>query len=295
MVTNNTWYSIEAGPAHVVFLNNYVPYGNNSEMYKWFIKDMESVNRTRTPWVIVGFHAPWYHTYIPHYKENDEMRLYFEPAFFKYGVDAVFAGHVHAYERSPPVYQWQPNTCGPFYITIGDGGNIEGLYKEFVDQTTSVPGVNASIPKYCYNTSLWAPASYQPSYSGRGYIDPNTPFCFSSQPPWSDFRNPSFGYGMFTLINDTTARWQWNRNIDPVGVAIDDVYFKKNPTSTCNAKVVMGTELSANANAKGLVAPPASPGASPAAGTSPAAAPKSSASTASMVVAVLLACFAFLA
>ena len=28
----------------------------------------------------------------------------------------------------------QPNDCGPMYTSIGDGGNIEGLYKTFIDQ-----------------------------------------------------------------------------------------------------------------------------------------------------------------
>jgi hypothetical protein len=41
-------------------------------------------------------------------------------------VDIVFSGHVHAYERSYPVYKEQPNcTHGIPYITIGDGGNRE--------------------------------------------------------------------------------------------------------------------------------------------------------------------------
>ena len=81
--TNNTWFSLEVGPAHVVMLNNYVPYSNNSVMYKWLEKDLAAVDRTKTPWVIVGFHAPWYSTYVNHYKENSNMQLYFEPLFVK--------------------------------------------------------------------------------------------------------------------------------------------------------------------------------------------------------------------
>jgi hypothetical protein len=38
--------------------------------YKWLVADLEAVNRTRTPWVIVQFHQAMYHTYdTSHYKE----------------------------------------------------------------------------------------------------------------------------------------------------------------------------------------------------------------------------------
>ncbi len=55
-----------------------------------------------------------------------------ESLLFEYGVDVVFAGHVHAYERSLRVYQGQLNDLGPVYINIGDGGNREGLSSEYI-------------------------------------------------------------------------------------------------------------------------------------------------------------------
>ena len=48
-------------------------------------------------------------------------------------MDLIFNGHVHAYERSHPVYKYQPDTCGPMYVVIGDGGNVEGLNRDYVD------------------------------------------------------------------------------------------------------------------------------------------------------------------
>ena len=38
--------------------------------YKWFVEHMETVDRTQTPWLIVQFHSPIYHTYYTHYKEQ---------------------------------------------------------------------------------------------------------------------------------------------------------------------------------------------------------------------------------
>ena len=32
------------------------------------------------------------------------------------------------------------------------------------------------------------------------------------RPPWSDFREPSFGSGMLLLHNATHAFWEWRRN-----------------------------------------------------------------------------------
>ena len=34
---------------------------------------------------------------------------------------------VHAYERWDPQLNYTYNECGPVHITIGDGGNVEGV------------------------------------------------------------------------------------------------------------------------------------------------------------------------
>lgn len=39
------------------------------------------------------------------FKQIDEFMSIYEPLFFEAGVDMVFGGHTHAYERSTPVYQ----------------------------------------------------------------------------------------------------------------------------------------------------------------------------------------------
>lgn len=55
-----------------------------------------------------------------------------EAMLYSYGVDVVFAGHVHAYERCHRVFNHQLDACGPVYINIGDGGNREGLSGDWV-------------------------------------------------------------------------------------------------------------------------------------------------------------------
>jgi len=53
-------------------------------------------------------------------------------------VDAVFAGHVHAYERFTRVRAGKEDPCGPVYVTVGDGGNREGLAGKFVDPQPAI-------------------------------------------------------------------------------------------------------------------------------------------------------------
>lgn len=58
------------------------------------------MDREETPWLIVLMHVPMYSSNHAHYMEGESMRVVFEEWFVKYNVDLVFAGHVHAYERS---------------------------------------------------------------------------------------------------------------------------------------------------------------------------------------------------
>ncbi len=57
---------------------------------------------------------------------DDEARLLI-PLYEKYGVDIVFYGHIHAYERSWPIRDHKPvNENGVLYINIGGaGGGLE--------------------------------------------------------------------------------------------------------------------------------------------------------------------------
>ncbi|KAH1123176.1 hypothetical protein J1N35_006336 [Gossypium stocksii] len=80
-----------------------------------------------TPWVVVVVHAPWYNTNSTHKCEGESIWKAMEELLYKARVDIVFSGHVHAYEQFTRIYDKKPNPCGPVYITIGDGGNRDGL------------------------------------------------------------------------------------------------------------------------------------------------------------------------
>ncbi|KAL1549302.1 hypothetical protein AAHA92_17425 [Salvia divinorum] len=130
---SNLYYSFEAGGVHVVMLGSYTDFKPDSEQYRWVQADLGKVDRRRTPWVICVVHAPWYNSNEAHQGEYESsgMKEAMEELLFAAHVDLVFAGHVHAYERFVRVFKDEANKCGPMHITIGDGGNREGLAKRF--------------------------------------------------------------------------------------------------------------------------------------------------------------------
>jgi len=132
----NSFYSFDAGLVHVIFLNPYTTTDINSPQYNWIISDLELVDRKKTPWIIIVMHCPWYNSNKAHQNEKQTllMRETFEPVFYKYKVNLIFTGHVHAYERTYPVYMDTVLSDAPTYIVIGDGGNNEGHASTYLTQ-----------------------------------------------------------------------------------------------------------------------------------------------------------------
>ncbi|RYG60608.1 hypothetical protein EON64_19170 [archaeon] len=132
----NSFYSFEAGSAHVIFLNPYSTTDASSVQYNWLVQDLQGVNREVTPWVIVVMHCPWYNSNQAHYGELQAvlMRESMEEVFYKNRVNIVFTGHVHAYERTYPVFRNETRSDGVVYVTIGDGGNREGHANTYYEQ-----------------------------------------------------------------------------------------------------------------------------------------------------------------
>ena len=140
------YYSFDAGLAHWVMVAGYCQEMNtvytqpciapDSPQMEWLQKDLESVDSTVTPWVFVVFHQPYVNSNTAHNMatEGAPMEAAIENVLYESGVvDVVFSGHVHAYERSCRVYQYNCVDNAPYYITIGDGGNAEGLATGWVE------------------------------------------------------------------------------------------------------------------------------------------------------------------
>jgi 3',5'-cyclic AMP phosphodiesterase CpdA len=70
----------------------------------------------REEWKICYFHHPLYSNAARH-GDSVDMRVILEPLFIKYGVDVVFSGHDHVYERIKP-------QKGIYYFVSGAAGQL---------------------------------------------------------------------------------------------------------------------------------------------------------------------------
>jgi hypothetical protein len=54
------WYSIDVGLVHFLQLSSEQAFWPGTPQYDFIVKDLQTVDRTKTPWVIAGFHRPLY-------------------------------------------------------------------------------------------------------------------------------------------------------------------------------------------------------------------------------------------
>jgi acid phosphatase type 7 len=128
------YYSVDVGYVHWVMVAGYCENKSQqpcvqagSAQNTWLSQDLANVDRTKTPFVIVTFHQPYASSNKAHFGEGQVISDAMEDIFYQNNVDLIFSGHVHAYERCAHYYKNKVDPNGPVYITIGDGGNREGL------------------------------------------------------------------------------------------------------------------------------------------------------------------------
>ncbi|KAF3456566.1 hypothetical protein FNV43_RR01220 [Rhamnella rubrinervis] len=196
----------------VCYANMYLTNGTGSDCY--------SCSFSQTP-IHETYQPRWDYWEAPirHITEAECMRVAMEDLLYKYRVDIVFNGHVHAYERSNRVYNYTLDPCGPVYITVGDGGNREKMAIEHADEPGNCPEPSTTPDKYmggfCAFNFTSGPAA------GK--------FCWHQQPEYSAFRESSFGHGIIEVKNETHALWTWHRNQDLYRAAGDQIYIVRQP------------------------------------------------------------------
>ena len=79
----------------------------------WLEKELAA---SGSDWKIAFFHHPLYSSGGTHGSDT-KLREQLEPLFLKYGVDAVFSGHEHFYERIKP-------QKGIYYFVSGGAGKV---------------------------------------------------------------------------------------------------------------------------------------------------------------------------
>ncbi|KAI4323479.1 hypothetical protein L6164_023078 [Bauhinia variegata] len=133
------WYSIEQGSVHFTVISTEHDWSENSEQYQWMKKDMVSVNRKNTPWLVFIGHRPMYTSSKGLFSADSNFLKAVEPLLLQNKVDLVLFGHVHNYERTCSIYTKQcaamptkdgngvdtydhRNYSAPVHVVIGMGG-----------------------------------------------------------------------------------------------------------------------------------------------------------------------------
>jgi predicted phosphodiesterase len=114
----------------------YKPWNMNGERFytfkkdrvRFFVLDTDYLDQPQRQWIerqlrestddwkIAYFHHPLYSSAAAHGSQTD-LKLILEPLFVKYGVNAVFTGHDHVYERIKPQQ-------GIYYFVEGSSGKL---------------------------------------------------------------------------------------------------------------------------------------------------------------------------
>jgi acid phosphatase type 7 len=108
------YYSFDWGNTHFVALDSELYHGDrgsNPEEQRDFLE--RDLATTRKRWKVAFLHRSPYGS--SRHGGDEKVREDLEPLFVKHGVDLVFSGHDHVYERTVPI-------TGVTYVVSGGGG-----------------------------------------------------------------------------------------------------------------------------------------------------------------------------
>jgi hypothetical protein len=114
------YYSFDWGNAHFVALDTNQVYSPGSPQCNWLVKDLRT---SAQPWKFVFFHHPAYSS--GRHGSTSAVQTQLVPVFETYGVDVVFNGHDHGYERTCPILNdacVTPQDGGVVYYVAAGGG-----------------------------------------------------------------------------------------------------------------------------------------------------------------------------
>lgn len=108
---NEQWYLVKFSTLNAIILDSNAPLSKNSPQYLWLIQTLSQLDKTK--FTLVVFHHPPFSS-GPHIEDEKGLRNSIVPLFENYGVDLIFNGHDHDYERS--------YVNGIYYIVVGSSG-----------------------------------------------------------------------------------------------------------------------------------------------------------------------------
>jgi predicted MPP superfamily phosphohydrolase len=181
------YYSFNYSMVHFVAMCSDFEYSPGSPQYNWLEHDLAAADSDRTahPWIVVFSHRPMYSSNAQH-GSDITFRDDIEPLLDTYKVDLMIGAHDHAYERTYPVSVELPSDTDP------------RLYISPTDTIHMVAGMGGA----------------------QLYQNWNDP-----KPPWSAYREATWGYVRVTVTTDGNLHSEFLRNGD--GKVRDEFWIVK--------------------------------------------------------------------
>ncbi|MDR4512582.1 MAG: metallophosphoesterase [Nitrososphaeraceae archaeon] len=135
------YYSFDYKNVHFLMMSSEISYkaGKDStfsdvgetEQYEYVDKDLSQASKNPDiKWIIVMIHRQQYSSLCGDHDSCDpikKLRDTYHPLFEKYGVDFLFSGHAHNYQRTYPISY---NEINPFQPIINNNGKTEYISPE---------------------------------------------------------------------------------------------------------------------------------------------------------------------
>ncbi|KAM1234239.1 hypothetical protein ACFX13_003920 [Malus domestica] len=182
---------------NVTYANLYLTNGTGSDRYSCSFPN-SPIHETYQPrWDYWGWYMQSLVSKVPIMvvEGNHEIEEQAENKTFEAYSSLPFSSdpkHVHAYKRSNRDYDYNLDSCGPVYLTVGDGGNREKMAVQHADEPghcpepSTTPDQHLGVGAFCVENFTSGPAA------GK--------FCWDRQPNYSAFRESSFGHGILEVL-----------------------------------------------------------------------------------------------
>jgi predicted phosphodiesterase len=158
------YYSARWGSVAVIALDTNQAVGEKSEQWRWLSGTLQQIaNDPSVSFKIVEMHWGPYDSGSGH-GSNLEVRDALAPLFERYGVDIVFSGHDHTFERS--------TVKGVTYVVTGGGGGGGGKYgyKRHMVLGSWWTQVEASTYHHCLVEIIGATLSFTARETGTSRV-----------------------------------------------------------------------------------------------------------------------------
>lgn len=141
---NGDYYSLKYGNVYFAVINYTKDTAKLDNAMKWLVADAKASDAT---WKVVAVHQPAYFTNPT--GGNDLMHKVLPPACDEAGIDFVFSGHDHTYNRTKPLIGGKVDEKGTVYMISGTTGDkmyptVDSGF-EFEKYITSFDGVYMTV------------------------------------------------------------------------------------------------------------------------------------------------------